>query len=67
MLARKSRLFITLLFLSLLSVFTISCKDGITQPQPSVLTKDTIEKLQAAADKVMMQIQTPGMMAYIGV
>jgi D-alanyl-D-alanine carboxypeptidase len=65
--ARKSKLFITILFSSVLSVFIFSCKNGITEPQPSVLTKDTIQKLQAAADKEMMNTQTPGLMAYISV
>ena len=65
--ARKGKLFITILFSSVLSVFIFSCKDGITQPQPSILTKDTIEKLQAAADKIMMGISAPGMMALISV
>jgi hypothetical protein len=31
------------------------------------LTKENIEKLQAAADKLMMNTQAPGLMAYIGV
>ncbi len=56
-----------LLIICLFSFIAISCKDGITEPQPSVLTKETIGKLQAAADKVMMENQTPGMMAYISV
>ena len=63
--ARKSNLFITILFSSLLIGFTLSCKDGITEPQPSILTKENIEKLQTALDKVMMNKQTPGMMVYL--
>jgi D-alanyl-D-alanine carboxypeptidase len=65
--AGKSKLFITILFSSLLIIFIISCKEGISEPQPSVLTKETIEKLQAAIDKIMMNKQAPGMMAYISV
>ena len=64
--SNKSKYFIPLIFSALFFFISISCKDaGITEPQPSVLTKETIGKLQAAADKVMMENQTPGMMAYI--
>lgn len=53
----------------LIIFIVISCKDSSspTEPQPTILTKANIEKLQAAADKIMMQIQAPGMMAYIRV
>lgn len=56
-----------LLIICLSTFFVISCKKGITEPDSSILTTDVIEKLQAAADKVMMNKQTPGMMAYISV
>ena len=56
-----------LLIICFVSLLPASSEDGKTQSQTSVLTKENIEKLQAAADKVMMENQTPGMMAYISV
>jgi len=59
----------SLLIVCLFAFIAISCKESSspTEPQPSILTKETIGKLQAAANKVMMENQTPGMMAYISV
>lgn len=54
-----------LLLSAILVFFSVSCKDEITQPQPSLLTPEIIQKLQAAADKVMMNNQIPGMLAYV--
>ena len=53
----------------LFAFIAISCKESSipTKPQIKTLNAETIEKLQAAADKVMMENQTPGMMAYISV
>ena len=56
-----------LLIVCLSTFIVISCKDETSEPDTSVLTTDIIEKLQTVADKVMMNSQTPGMMAYIGV
>jgi|GEM_PF-5040609 len=64
----KNKLYIPIVFSALFFFISISCKDsGITDPKPSILTKDNIEKLQAATDKIMMNKQTPGMMVYISV
>jgi len=67
--AGKSKFYFTLLVSSLLFVFTISCKDDSspTEPQNKILTVETIAKLQSAADKVMMDKPTPGLIAYISV
>ncbi|MCX6238151.1 MAG: serine hydrolase [Bacteroidia bacterium] len=56
-----------LLIICLSTFFVISCKKGITEPDSSILTTDVIEKLQAAADKVMMEKSMPGLIAYIAV
>lgn len=56
-----------LLIVCLSTFFATSCKDEITEPLTSILTKDNIAKLEAAADNVMMSSQTPGLMAYISV
>jgi D-alanyl-D-alanine carboxypeptidase len=64
----KNKFYLPIVLSALFFFISISCKDsGITEPQPSILTKETIGKLQAAADKVMMENQTPGMMAYVSV
>ncbi|MHB8337404.1 MAG: serine hydrolase domain-containing protein [Ignavibacteriaceae bacterium] len=66
--SKKNKFYIPIVLSALFFFISISCKDGgITEPQPSILTKETIEKLQAATDKIMMNKQTPGMMAYISV
>jgi len=59
----------SLLIVCLFAFIAISCKESSipTEPQIKTLNAETIEKLQAAADKVMMENQTPGMMAYISV
>ena len=59
----------SLLIVFLIVFIAISCKESSspTEPQVKILNAETIEKLQAAADKVMMENQTPGMMAYISV
>ncbi|MCK9401652.1 MAG: beta-lactamase family protein [Bacteroidales bacterium] len=53
----------------LLSFFSQSCTNdsSITEPANQILTTETIAKLEAAADKVMMENQAPGLIAYIGV
>ncbi|MFA6979977.1 MAG: serine hydrolase domain-containing protein [Ignavibacteriaceae bacterium] len=58
------------LLIVFLTVFiSISCKESSspTEPQNKILNAETIEKLQAATDKIMMNTQAPGLMAYIGV
>ncbi|MCK9424673.1 MAG: beta-lactamase family protein [Ignavibacteriaceae bacterium] len=66
---RKFASLLSLLIVFLIVFISISCKDDSspTEPQIKILNADTIEKLQTAADKVMMEIQAPGMMAYISV
>ena len=57
--------FCPLLILLLLSIFITSCKEESvpTEPQKQTFASETIEQLQAAADKVVTY--TPGLMAYI--
>lgn len=55
---------VILLFISLL--FN-SCKEGVVEPHLVVFTTENILKLQAAADKVMKENSTPGLIAYIAV
>ncbi|MDP3150872.1 MAG: serine hydrolase domain-containing protein [Ignavibacteria bacterium] len=59
----------SLLIVCLFAFIAISCKESSipTESTNKILNAETIEKLQAAADKVMMENQTPGMMAYISV
>ena len=59
----------SLLIVFLFAFIAISCKESSipTESTNKILNAETIEKLQAAADKVMMENQTPGMMAYISV
>jgi D-alanyl-D-alanine carboxypeptidase len=66
--AKKSKFYFTLLISSLL-FFTLSCSNETspTEPQNKILTVETIAKLQSAADKVMMDKPTPGLIAYISV
>jgi D-alanyl-D-alanine carboxypeptidase len=64
---RKFKSLFLLLIVCLSTFFVISCKKGITEPDSSILTPDVIEKLQAAADKVMMEKAMPGLIAYIAV
>lgn len=58
-----------LLIVCLFAFIAISCKDSSspTALQNKILNAETIEKLQAATDKLMMNIQTPGLMVYISV
>ncbi len=65
----KSTNLFGLLIVFLIVFISFSCKESSspTAPQNKILNAETIEKLQAAADKVMMEIQAPGMMAYISV
>lgn len=65
----KKHYFIPLLIITLLSFVNQSCKDesSPTEPERTILTAETIAKLEAAADKVMMEKQVPGMIAYIAV
>lgn len=66
----KSTNLFSLLIVCLFAFIAISCKGENSSPTEStnkILTPETIEKLQAAADKVMMENQTPGMMAFIHV
>ena len=65
----KSKFIGSVLISLLMLLFNISCKESSipTEPQIKILNAETIEKLQTAADKVMMENQTPGMMAYISV
>ncbi len=59
----------SLLIVCLFAFIAISCKESSspTESTNKILNAETIEKLQTAADKVMMENQTPGMMAYISV
>lgn len=65
----KSKFIVSVLISIPMFLFNISCKESsIPTASPNkILNTETIEKLQAAADKVMMENQTPGMMAYISV
>jgi len=65
----KKHFFFSLLIISFLSFFNQSCQEesSPTEPQRTILTTETIAKLEAAADKVMMEKQVPGMIAYIAV
>ena len=67
----KFRKFTNLFLLSIICLFTFiafSCKkDETNLSKASILTPDVIAKLQAATDKIMMNTQTPGLVAYIGV
>lgn len=67
--ALKKHLFIPLLIISSLSFVSQSCTEesSPTEPQRTILTTETIAKLEAAADKVMMEKQVPGMIAYVAV
>ncbi|MCK9212646.1 MAG: beta-lactamase family protein [Ignavibacteriaceae bacterium] len=59
----------SLLIVCHFAIILISCKESSspTESPNKILNAETIEKLQAAADKVMMKTQAPGLMAYIGV
>lgn len=65
----KKHYFFPLLIITSLSFFNQSCKEesSPTEPQRKILTTETISKLEAAADKVMMEKQAPGMIAYVAV
>jgi len=68
----KSRTFSNLFSLLIVCLFAftaISCKESSipTEPKYSILTNETVEKLQAAADKLMLNTQAPGAMIYVGV
>lgn len=67
--ALKKHYFFPLLIMFLLAFLFQSCTNdsSITEPENQILTDETIAKLQAAADKVMMEKQVPGMIAYIAV
>jgi D-alanyl-D-alanine carboxypeptidase len=64
---RKIFSFFCLFILSAISLMTISCKEGVADPQLSVLTTENLVKLQAAADKIIINYKTPGLAAYIAV
>ena len=67
---RKFTNLFSLLIVCLFAFIAISCKEensSPTAPQNKILNAETIEKLQTAADKIMMNKQTPGIMAYISV
>ena len=59
----------SLLIVCIFAFIAISCKESsIPTASPNkILNTETIEKLQAATDKIMMNKQTPGIMAYISV
>ncbi|MFA6979978.1 MAG: serine hydrolase domain-containing protein [Ignavibacteriaceae bacterium] len=60
----------SLLIVCLFTFITISCKEensSPTAPQNKILNAETVEKLQAVADKVMMEKGMPGLIAYIAV
>lgn len=62
--------FFPLLIVLLLSAFITSCKEESVPTKPhqnQILTDAAIAKLQATADKVMMEKLAPGMIAYIAV
>jgi len=67
--ALKKHYFFPLLIISFLSFVNQSCKEesSPTEPLRTILTTETMAKLEAAADKVMMEKQAPGMIAYIAV
>ncbi len=57
----------SLFILSVILFIMFSCKEGVADPHFTVFTTDNILKLQAAADKIMRENQTPGLIAYIAV
>ncbi|MCK9209927.1 MAG: hypothetical protein M0P61_03715, partial [Ignavibacteriaceae bacterium] len=66
----KSTNLFSLLIVCLFAFIAISCKEensSPTAPQNKILNAETIEKLQAAADKIMMEKAMPGLIAYIAV
>lgn len=56
-----------LFILSSILLITYSCKEGVAEPHLSVLTTETLVKLQAASDKIITTYNAPGMVAYISV
>jgi D-alanyl-D-alanine carboxypeptidase len=65
----KKNFILPFLIISFLSFINQSCKEESSpiEPQKKTLTTGNIAKLEAAADKVMMEKQAPGMIAYIAV
>ena len=53
----------------LFAFIAISCKESsIPTASPNkILNAETIEKLQAVTDEIMMNTQTPGLMAYVSI
>jgi D-alanyl-D-alanine carboxypeptidase len=64
---RKNFSFLGLIILSIISMMTSSCKDGVSEPHFNVLTTENLAKLQSAADKAITSLNTPGLVAYISV
>lgn len=64
---RKLNCQLNLLFLSILSLLTVSCKEGVVDPHLTVFTTENLIKLQAAADNVITKYNAPGLVAYISV
>ncbi|MCK9212233.1 MAG: beta-lactamase family protein [Ignavibacteriaceae bacterium] len=66
----KKNYFFPLLIVFLLSIFITSCKEESVPTKPhqnQILTDAAIARLQATADRVMMEKLAPGMIAYIAV
>ena len=65
---KSSNLF-SLQIVCLFAFIAISCKESSspTGPQIKTLNAETIEKLQAVTDEIMMNTQTPGLMAYVSI
>lgn len=63
------KVYTNLVSLLFLSFFIISCsKDNIPEkPQYTILTKERIAALEAAADSVFMTVNAPGMIALVSV
>ena len=64
---RKLKNLFPLLFLSILSLLTVSCKEGVVDPHLTVFSTENLIKLQAAADNVITKYNAPGFVAYISV
>lgn len=66
---RIARFSFFLIITGFLSLFLTSCKEEetVSPPENKILTTANIEKLQNAADKLIMENQSAGLIAYIAV
>ena len=63
---RNSNILFYLSFIPAFLILVTSCGSDTAAPPPlKVLTAENTQKLQAAADNIMMNYQAPGMVAYI--